>query len=87
LNWTSLPVPARQRRPQLQDASAADRSRAHQYLAEVARNHLTLRALQWQAVTEASLVNQREALRIVGARLDAGRDTAQISRARTLVAH
>ncbi|HSV70882.1 MAG TPA: efflux transporter outer membrane subunit [Methylibium sp.] len=56
--------------------------------AEVARNYLELRGLQQrQQVTEAALVNQREALRIVQARLDAGRATQlDLARATTLVA-
>lgn len=73
----------------LVDASAAGLQAVHTSIsAEVARNYLTLRALQQrQAVTEASLVNQREALRIVSARLDAGRGTQlDLARARTLVA-
>lgn len=73
----------------LMDASAAGLQAVHTSIAaEVARNYLTLRALQQrQAVTEAALVNQREALRIVSARLDAGRGTQlDLARARTLVA-
>jgi multidrug efflux system outer membrane protein len=56
--------------------------------AEIARNYLELRGLQQrQQVTEAALVNQREALRIVQARLDAGRATQlDLARAQTLVA-
>lgn len=71
------------------DASEACLQGAHTAIAaEVARNYLTLRGLQQrQAVTEAGLVNQREALRIVSARLDAGRGTQlDLARARTLVA-
>ncbi len=57
--------------------------------AEVARNYLQLRGLQQrQQVTEAGLVNQRDALRIVEARLDAGRGTQlDLARARTLVSN
>lgn len=56
--------------------------------AEIARNYLELRGLQQrQQVTEAALVNQREALRIVQARLDAGRATQlDLARATALVA-
>jgi outer membrane protein, multidrug efflux system len=56
--------------------------------AEVARNYLDLRGLQQrQQFTEASLVNQRDALRITGARLDAGRGTQlDVARANALVA-
>ena len=71
------------------DASEAGLQGAHTAIAaEVARNYLTLRGLQQrQAVTEAGLVNQREALRIVSVRLDAGRGTQlDLARARTLVA-
>jgi multidrug efflux system outer membrane protein len=57
--------------------------------AEVARNYMTLRGLQQrQLVTQAALVNQREALRLVSARLDAGRGTQlDLARAQTLVAN
>ena len=71
------------------DASEAGLQGAHTAIAaEVARNYLSLRGLQQrQSVTEAGLVNQREALRIVSARLDAGRGTQlDLARARTLVA-
>ena len=56
--------------------------------AEVARTYLALRGLQErQRVTEASLTNQREALRITQARVDAGRNTElDLARARGLVA-
>jgi NodT family efflux transporter outer membrane factor (OMF) lipoprotein len=56
--------------------------------AEVARNYLELRGLQQRLqFTEASLVNQRESLRITQARVDAGRNTQlDLARARTLVA-
>jgi outer membrane protein, multidrug efflux system len=56
--------------------------------AEVARNYLELRGLQQRLqVTEASLVNQRESLRITQARVDAGRNTQlDLARANTLVA-
>ncbi|WP_295646822.1 efflux transporter outer membrane subunit [uncultured Methylibium sp.] len=56
--------------------------------AEVARNYLELRGLQQRLqVTEASLVNQREALKITQARLDAGRGTQlDLARATSLVA-
>lgn len=56
--------------------------------AEVARTYLQLRGLQErQRVTEASLSNQREALRITQARVDAGRNTElDLARARGLVA-
>ncbi len=57
--------------------------------AEVARNYLELRG--WQdrlAVTQASLVNQREALRITQARVDLGRGVPlDLARARALVAN
>jgi outer membrane protein, multidrug efflux system len=71
------------------DASTAGLHGAHTAVAaEVARNYLTLRGLQLrQQVTEAALVNQREALRINDARLDAGRGTQlDLARARALVA-
>jgi multidrug efflux system outer membrane protein len=57
--------------------------------AEVARNYLELRGLQQRLqVTEAALTNQREALRITQARLDAGRGTQlDLARASTLVAN
>ncbi len=70
-------------------ASEAGLGAAHTAVAaEVARNYLELRGLQQRAqVTEAALVNQREALRIVQARLDAGRGTQlDVARATTLVA-
>jgi multidrug efflux system outer membrane protein len=71
------------------EASAAGLQGAHTTVAaEVARNYLALRGLQQrQTVAEAALVNQREALRIVSARLDAGRGTQlDLTRARALVA-
>ncbi len=57
--------------------------------AEVARNYLELRGLQARRlVTESALTNQREALRITQARLDAGRGTQlDFARASTLVAN
>lgn len=56
--------------------------------AEVARNYLELRGLQERLrVTEASLVNQRESLRITEARLEAGRARQlDVAGARALVA-
>ena len=56
--------------------------------AEVARNYLELRGLQERLrVTEESLVNQRDALRITQARFDNGRGTQlDLARARGLVA-
>lgn len=56
--------------------------------AEVARNYLELRGLQQRLrVTEDSLVNQRDALRITQARVDNGRGTQlDLARARGLVA-
>ncbi|MFP8835616.1 efflux transporter outer membrane subunit [Hydrogenophaga sp. XSHU_21] len=56
--------------------------------AEVARNYLDLRGLQERLrVTEASLVNQRESLRITEARLEAGRARQlDVAGARALVA-
>lgn len=73
----------------LLDASAAGLQAVQTSIAaEVARNYLTLRGQQQrQAVVEASLVNQRESLRIVSARFDAGRaNQLDLARARTLVA-
>ncbi len=70
-------------------ASEAGIGAAHTAVAaEIARNYLELRGLQQRAlVTEASLTNQRESLRISEARLDAGRTTQlDVARARTLVA-
>ena len=57
--------------------------------AEVARNYLELRGLQERLrITEASLVNQGDALRITQARVDAGRSNdLDLARARTLVAN
>ncbi len=57
--------------------------------AEVARNYLELRGLQQRLrIAEAALVNQRDAARITGARVDAGRGTQlDLERARTLVAN
>lgn len=57
-------------------------------VAEVARTYLQLRGVQERlGVTEASLGNQREALRITQARVDAGRNTElDLARARGLVA-
>ena len=69
-------------------ASEAGLHAAHTVVAaEVARNYLELRGAQQRLqVTEASLVNQREALRIVAARFDVGRGTQlDVARARTLV--
>ncbi len=56
--------------------------------AEVARNYLELRGLQQRlAVTQASLLNQRESRRITQARVDVGRGTQlDLARANTLVA-
>jgi multidrug efflux system outer membrane protein len=56
--------------------------------AEVARNYLELRGLQLrQQLTQASLVNLRDALRITSARFDAGRGTQlDLLRSRVLVA-
>ncbi len=56
--------------------------------AEVARNYLELRGLQQRLqFTEASLANQRDALRITQARVDNGRGTQlDLARARALVA-
>ncbi|MFM9914953.1 MAG: efflux transporter outer membrane subunit [Rhizobacter sp.] len=56
--------------------------------AEVARNYLEVRGLQLRhAVTQASLVNQRESLVIAQARVDAGRGTQlDLERALTLTA-
>jgi outer membrane protein, multidrug efflux system len=71
------------------DAGQAGLAAAHTAVAaEVARNYLTLRGLQQrQEVTEAALINQRDALRITEARFDAGRGTQlDLVRARTLVA-
>lgn len=67
------------------EAGEAGLGAAHTAVAaEVARNYLELRGLQQRMrVTEASLVNQREGLRIVQARLDAGRVT-QLDRERAL---
>lgn len=73
----------------LVEAGEAGLGAAHTVVAaEVARNYLELRGLQERLrVTEAALVNQREALRITEARLDAGRGTQlDLERARTLVA-
>lgn len=70
-------------------ASEAGLHAAHTSVAaEVARNYLDLRGLQQRLqFTEASLVNQRDALRITGARLDAGRGTQlDVARATSLVA-
>lgn len=70
-------------------ASEAGLHAAHTAVAaEVARNYLALRGLQQRyVVTEAALVNQREALRIVDARLEAGRGTQlDVSRGASLVA-
>ncbi len=73
----------------LVDAGVAGLGAAHTAVAaEVARNYLELRGLQQRhRVTEDALVNQRDALRIVQARLDAGRAMQlDLERARTLVA-
>lgn len=61
----------------LVEAGEAGLGAAHTSVAaEVARNYLELRGLQLRRqVTEAALLNQRESLRIVQARLDAGRGT------------
>ncbi|MBL0917673.1 MAG: efflux transporter outer membrane subunit [Hydrogenophaga sp.] len=70
-------------------ASEAGLHAAHTaVVAEVARNYLELRGLQERLrVTEASLVNQRESLRITDARFDAGRASQlDVSGARGLVA-
>jgi multidrug efflux system outer membrane protein len=86
LNWT-LPVPRQRSRrrswwmPASLTAASTPVSRQRG-----ARNHLTLRALQQrQAVTEASLVNQREALALSVLGWTPGVDTARSARARTLV--
>jgi len=71
------------------DASLASLHAAHTSVAaEVARNYLELRGLQQRLrIAEAALVNQREALRITEARVDAGRGTPlDQARARNLVA-
>jgi multidrug efflux system outer membrane protein len=71
------------------EASEAGLGAAHTAVAaEVARNYLELRGRQQlQQVTEASLVNQREVLRITEARLAAGRGTQfDVERALALVA-
>ncbi len=71
------------------DAASAGLGAAHTAVAaEVARNYLELRALQQrQQVTEASLANQRDALRIVQSRVDNGRGTQiDFARASALVA-
>lgn len=73
----------------LVDASEAGLHAAHTAVAaEVASNYLQLRGLQQRfQLTEASLVNQRESLRLTQARLDAGRGTQlDVARATTLVA-
>ena len=72
--------------------SAASQASVHaaqtSVAAETARNYLELRGLQQRLqVTEASLANQRESLRITQARVDAGRNTQlDLARANTLVA-
>lgn len=71
------------------DASLASLHAAHTSVAaEVARNYLDLRGLQQRLrIAEAALLNQREALRITEARVDAGRSTPlDQARARNLVA-
>ncbi|WP_428420694.1 efflux transporter outer membrane subunit [Methylibium sp.] len=73
----------------LVEAGEAGLGAAHTSVAaEVARNYLELRGLQQRRqVTEDALINQREALRITQARLDAGRGTQlDLARASTLVA-
>ena len=70
-------------------ASEAGLHAAHTAVAaEVARYYLELRGLQERLrVTEASLVNQRESLRITEARFDAGRaNQLDVAGARALVA-
>lgn len=70
------------------DASEAGLYAAHTSVAaEVARNYLQLRGLQQRLeVTEASLANQRDALRLTELRFEAGRVTQlDVARARTLV--
>lgn len=70
-------------------ASEAGLHAAHTAVAaEVARYYLELRCLQERLrVTEASLVNQRESLRITEARFDAGRaNQLDVAGARALVA-
>ena len=70
-------------------ASEAGLSAAHTAVAaEVARYYLELRGLQERLrVTQASLVNQRDALGITNARVDNGRGTQlDLARARGLVA-
>ena len=69
------------------DASEAGVHAAHTAVAaEVARNYLELRGLQQRhEVARQSLVNQRDALRLTEARLDAGRGTRlDVARARSL---
>lgn len=73
----------------LVSAGEAGLNAAHTTVAaEVARNYLELRGLQERLrVTEASLVNQRDALGITNARVDNGRGTQlDLARARGLVA-
>ena len=68
--------------------SQAGLQAAHTALAaEVARYYLELRGAQQRLqVTQASLLNQHEALRITAARFDVGRGTQlDVARARTLV--
>ena len=68
-------------------ASAAGVDAAHTAVAaEVARNYLELRGLQQRhEVARQALVNQRDALRLTEARLDAGRGTRlDVARARSL---
>ncbi|MEO7336230.1 MAG: efflux transporter outer membrane subunit [Caldimonas sp.] len=72
----------------LLDASQAGVHAAHTSItAEVARNYLELRGLQQRyEVARQSLVNQRDALRITSARLDAGRGTRlDVARASSLL--
>jgi len=71
------------------DASESGLHAAHTAVAaEVARNYMELRGLQQRhQFTEDSLVNQRDALRITAARVDAGRGTQlDLTRAQGLVA-
>ncbi len=71
----------------LTDAGAAGVAAAQTAVAaEVARNYLELRGLQQrQQVTQDSLTNQRDVLRITSARVDNGRGTQlDLGRARAL---
>lgn len=79
---------ARESAVALVEAGEAGLHAAHTAVAaEVVRNYLELRGLQQRLqVADQALVNQREALGITGARLDAGRGTQlDVARAQTLV--